>query len=282
MLISLSFIIFLFNATDSLGKSEEGVVNNANKLYNEGKYDEALRGYNVAEEMSPESDVVSFNKGAALYKKYGFKEALKSFSKVLSKHNPGLESKATYNIGNAKYKLGKAVSGEKREDATNLYKEDLDYYKRTIELDQEDQDAKFNYEFVERELKALEEKKEEQEQQQDQDQDKQDKDKQQSQSQKGQDKQEDQKEREEEDSGAGSQEREEDDEEEESQLEDFQEDSEGADQEDQESEGGQKDEPQEGEMSKEEAQMLLDAYGQQEEPETKDKKRAQYDVLKDW
>ncbi|MEE8359859.1 MAG: hypothetical protein V3S04_02905 [Candidatus Omnitrophota bacterium] len=258
LFIVLPTVLIVFAPSDSFGKSEESIVNKANKLYNEGKYDEALKGYNEAEEISPESGVVNFNKGAALYKKYGYEKALGRFSKVLSIHNPGLESKATYNIGNTKYKLGKSLEAEKQGTTTRLYKEALEYYKRTIELNQEDQDAKFNYEFVEKELKALQDKKEErqQNQQQDQQQDQQQKDKQQ-QSQEGQDKRE------------------------ERQKQKEQEEEEASDKE--EKEERSEEEPQEGQMSEQEASMLLDAYGQQEEPETKLKKhKAQYEVLKDW
>ena len=268
LFIVLPIMFIVFAPSDSFGKSEESIVNNANKLYNEGKYGEALRGYSEAEQISPESGVVNFNKGAALYKKYGYEKALGHFSKVLSIHNPDLEPKATYNIGNTKYKLGKSLEAEKEGTTTNLYKEALEYYKRTIELNQEDQDAKFNYEFVEKELEALQDKKDKQ--QQNQQQDEQQKDKQQ-QSQEGQDKREEQqKQKEQEEEGASDKEEKEERSEEEPQEEE---------------QNGQpeQEEPQEGQMSEQEASMLLDAYGQQEEPETKLKKhKAQYEVLKDW
>ncbi|MFH1752898.1 MAG: hypothetical protein ABH875_01825 [Candidatus Omnitrophota bacterium] len=289
--MTLTLAMLLLFASPSFAKSEEGIVNRANKLYNEGKYDEALEGYSEAEVLSPESGPVNFNKGAALYKKYGFDEALGYFSRVLSTHNPELEARTSYNIGNSKYKLATSLGPDKQGTAMRLYKEALDYYKRAIELDGQDQDAKFNYEFVEKELKALEENRQEQKDKQDQDKDQDQEEEQEGQSGKNREEQEQKDDKDEKGQGAEDQEKEQkeerkeeqEEEQEQQQDENSRSGEQGRDEEDDDAGESEEEEQQEGQMSDEEARMLLDAYGQQEEPETKVKKRkAQYEVLKDW
>jgi Ca-activated chloride channel family protein len=266
--LSLFVAVILCAPSISSAKSEAGIVNNANKLYNDGKYDEALEGYSEAESLLPESDAVNFNKGAALYKKYEYEKAVGHFSKALTTNSPGLEAKATYNIGNSKYKLGKTLEYGEQEAAAKLYREALDYYKRTIELNQEDEDAKFNHEFVEKELKALQEKQQQQQQQQQQ-QEKQEQEKQDSQG-----RQQPQQGRQEEDEEGSDREEEHKDRQEPGQKEE---------QDQQEGSRPQPQEPEPDQMSEEEAKMLLDAHKQQEGPEVQmQRDRTHYEVLKDW
>jgi Ca-activated chloride channel family protein len=144
-------------------------VKEGNNLYRQGKYDEALKYYNEAEAEESNSDVVSFNKGAAFYRKGDYQKAMEAFNKALLSDNPGIEEKAAYNIGNSKYRLGELKKNTDLASAVNFYRQALDYYKRAIELNQNNTDAKYNYEFVEKELKILLDKlkqKQEQEQQQ--------------------------------------------------------------------------------------------------------------------
>ncbi|MGB2706337.1 MAG: tetratricopeptide repeat protein [Candidatus Omnitrophota bacterium] len=121
----------------------------ANRLYHEEKYPEAVEKYREAGRLKPDSDIIHFDMAAALYKKEDYKDAIGESQKALSTENEPLEAKATYNIGNSKYRLG-------------LLEESLDYYKRSIELDTEDEDAKFNYEFVKKKLKEQQNQKKQQ------------------------------------------------------------------------------------------------------------------------
>ena len=130
-------------------------VKEANTLYRQGKFDEALKYYNEAKVDMPDSDVVNFNIGAALYQKGDYEKAIKAFNKALLSDNPKIEEKAAYNIGNSKYRLGTLKKNTNLSSAVSLYREALDYYKRAIELNEKDINAKYNHEFVERELKIL-------------------------------------------------------------------------------------------------------------------------------
>lgn len=131
------------------------IVSGANKLYDAGKYDEALRSYNEAIAEDPDSYAINFNIGTAYFKKGEYEKAISAFEKALISSDKYLESKANFNIGNSKYKLGKLKENTDLSNTVKLLREALDYYKRAIELDLKDSDAKLNHELVEKELKVL-------------------------------------------------------------------------------------------------------------------------------
>ncbi|MCM8781938.1 MAG: tetratricopeptide repeat protein [Candidatus Omnitrophica bacterium] len=139
-----------FAATDAKKNVRE-----ANKLYQKGKLDEALQKYNDASVALPDSDIINFNMGAAFYKKEDYQKAIDAFTKALISKDKNLEADALYNLGNCKYKLGKLKENTDLSTTVALLRESLDYYKRAIDLDQKNTDARFNHEFVERELKVL-------------------------------------------------------------------------------------------------------------------------------
>jgi Ca-activated chloride channel family protein len=124
-------------------------------LYHKGKLDEALQKYKESSVSLPDSDIINFNLGVAFYKKEDYQKAIDAFTKVLTSDDKKIEADALYNLGNCKYKLGKLKEDTDLSSAVALLRESLDYYKRAVEIDQKNNDARFNHEFVERELKVL-------------------------------------------------------------------------------------------------------------------------------
>lgn len=136
-------------------------VKKGNLLYNESKFTEALKEYEEALLKIPDSDVVNFNLGAALYKTEDYKAAMQHFEKALVSDEKALEENASYNLGNSEYKHGISLENTNIEEAIGLLKRSLAHYENAILLDDEDEDAKFNREFVKKELERLLKKKEE-------------------------------------------------------------------------------------------------------------------------
>jgi tetratricopeptide (TPR) repeat protein len=248
-------------------------VKEGNKLYKQEKYGEAAEKYNQAKEESPDSDIINFNLGAALYKQGKYKEAIDATTRVLSTEDRGLEAKAIYNLANNKYRLGEETAKSDLNSAVSLYREALDYYKRAIELNEGDNAARYNHELVERELKVLLDQMKNQQQNQDQNEEGQ---QEQQPSQSESDQQKDGEEKDSQQQAGQDDEKKEDT---------------GGMAKDQPSkdEGGGESQPSEAAkdelkgMSPEEARMLLDAYGQEEAlKEGKTKKGYSGGVLKDW
>lgn len=156
LLLSCGFALLLFTFTfHCYAASVWQNVKTANKFYQRGKIDEALEKYNEAAVSMPDSDIINFNMGAALYKKEDYQKAQEAFTRALTSDNKKLEADALYNLGNCKYKLGKLKENTDLSATVAHLRESLDYYKRAVELDQKNEEARFNHEFVERELKVL-------------------------------------------------------------------------------------------------------------------------------
>ena len=138
--------LFIFLVTvPSLSFAAKGnrEAKEGNQLYKEEKFQEALEKYDQAYSLAPNSDIINFNRAAALYKTSQFQEAVESFTNVLVTDDPKLEAKANYNIGNSRYKEGELKEKVDLNEAVNLYTEALNYYKRAIELSEKDVDAKY-------------------------------------------------------------------------------------------------------------------------------------------
>jgi Ca-activated chloride channel family protein len=152
-------------------------VRDANRLYAEGKYEDAAAAYNAGLVDQPDSADLHFNLGDATYKQGKYEDAVSSFQKVETAGDPQRAGRVAYNVGNAAYRQGQAVEQTDPQKALTLYAEALASYRRALGLAPDDEDSKFNHELVTKRIddlkKKLEEQKKEQEQKQDQQQDQQ-------------------------------------------------------------------------------------------------------------
>jgi len=249
-------LIISFAAQPCFASQPKREIKKGNMLYNEAEYDEALEQYEEALVDAPDSDVVNYNVGAALYKTEDYEVSIGHFEKSLVSEDESLEQKANYNIGNAKYKYGIGKEESDLPQAVASLEQSLRHYECAIELDPEDEDAKYNYEFVKEELKRLKKKTEQQETQSQQGEKGESKD-QEDQQQTGQEEREEQ-------AGAGE---------------------EGEGEEERESQQSASRESPE-EISEKEARMILENYSEEDEPKglytQKLPKGRPQEVLKDW
>ena len=118
-----------------------------NRLYEEGRFGEAHEKYLEALLEAPDSPVIRFNDGNALYQGEDYESALESFRAAVESGDPELAAAAWYNLGNTLYRQG-------------ALPESLEAFKQALRADPADADAKHNLERV------LEQMQEQQEQQQ--------------------------------------------------------------------------------------------------------------------
>ena len=143
----------------------------AERSYREEKYDDALEFYDKALEKKPADPDLGYNRAVVLYRKGEFEPSEEAFVYSAVSGGKTLEADATYNTGNAKYRIGETLEvGNNVQGAIHKYKEALDYYKRAIELDPADPDPKYNHEFLSEKIEKLMEEQPKQPQQDQKDQ----------------------------------------------------------------------------------------------------------------
>ena len=153
-LFVLVIAVLLFGPGDGKKKGRQG-----NALYGQEQYEEAMAAYQegvgAVQEDGPgavHSGLLN-NLGAALYRTGDMEQAGIAFSSAATMAlAPEDLVRASYNAGNAAFKA------EQLEQA-------LEHYRRALLNDPSNADAKFNYEFVKRQLEEQQQNQEQQDQQ---------------------------------------------------------------------------------------------------------------------
>ncbi len=131
-----------------------------NNAYRKKDYDQALQKYSEAVLDDPSSQILAYNTGNAEYQKKRYPEAIASFTKALQGKEGEIIQKAHYNMGNAYFRKGEASLTAGREEGISDYREALAHYKKSLEINSGNQNAKRNIEVVQARLKELLDKKE--------------------------------------------------------------------------------------------------------------------------
>ncbi len=134
--------------------------NEGNRLYNQKRYEDALKMYTDAQASRPDASELHYNIGNVLFRKKEYDKAVEEYLRAQAAANPALSEAATFNRGNALMLQGRP------EDAIKAYVQ-------ALRARPGDGDAKRNLELA---LRLLQQKKQQQQQQQnkqDQDQQKQ-------------------------------------------------------------------------------------------------------------
>jgi tetratricopeptide (TPR) repeat protein len=120
-------------------------------------YEQALKYYRDAEIEKPESPELSYNMANVMYQQEKYQDALEKYYKGLSTDEPKNQATTYYNMGNALYRSGK-------------YPEAIQAYQKCLDITPDDEDAKYNIEFVRKKMKEMMDKEKQRQQQQQQNQ----------------------------------------------------------------------------------------------------------------
>ncbi len=135
------------------------------KAYEEGQYDEARVYYEHVLKNRKKDDGAQFGLGVTAYQQKDMETAARALNNAMNSDDKSLASKAMYNLGNM------FRDQQKMEESLALYR-------KAIELDPTDEDAKVNYELLKQVLQQQEQQQQQDKQNQEQDQEKQDQQKQ--------------------------------------------------------------------------------------------------------
>ena len=129
------------------------------KAYEEGHYDEARVYYEHVLKNRKKDDGAQYGLGVTAYQQKDMETAARALNNAMNSDNKSLASKAMYNLGNM------FRDQQKMEESLALYR-------KAIELDPTDEDAKVNYELLKQVLQQQEQQQQQDEQNQEQDQEK--------------------------------------------------------------------------------------------------------------
>ncbi len=128
-LIFISLMFFIIAIT-GLFADDDGLNNYKNK-----KFEEAKSYYEQILTVRENDAAASLGLGASQYQLGDIPNAAKSFEEALNSKDINIQNRAYYNLGNSLY------SQQKMEES-------IAFYRKALELNPNDDDAKFNYELA--------------------------------------------------------------------------------------------------------------------------------------
>lgn len=124
----------LAHAQSAGAKNHEG-----NRLFSQGKFQEAEKAYLEAQADMPGRPELSYNLGNALVKQNKYDQALGALHQAVTKGDKALQANSWYNVGNALYEM-------------KDYKDSAQAYVQDLRLNPVDADAKHNLELALKEM----------------------------------------------------------------------------------------------------------------------------------
>ena len=135
----LLYILFLFAVVGAHAQKmpERRDVRRGNRLYNRGDYTTAVERYARALLYDPGSFEAAYDLGNALYKSEWFDKAEEMMARAATDtlRTDADRAEALYNLGNAQFQQQK-------------YKEALESYRRSLLLNPDDMEAKYNFAYT--------------------------------------------------------------------------------------------------------------------------------------
>jgi len=135
----LAIVLVLTWVAAVSAQSARVLVEEGNRLYEEGRFQEAHEAYLEAMAQDPESPIIPFNDGNALYQGADYQRAMEAYREAIASGDPELAAGAWYNLGNALYRQ-------------QQLEQSIEAYKQALRTNPDDVDAKRDLERALREL----------------------------------------------------------------------------------------------------------------------------------
>ncbi|MEM0968980.1 MAG: hypothetical protein AAF191_03865 [Verrucomicrobiota bacterium] len=132
------------------------LVDQGNRAFAAGNYQQALQAYDEAAVALPESAEIAFNRGAAHYELGGLTEAKEAFQDAsVRAKEPALVSLAKYNLGNLAFREAERQQDSDLKKSIEACERAIASYQESLRLNPEYRQAAENLEMVRLSLKAL-------------------------------------------------------------------------------------------------------------------------------
>src|SRR5215831_18479767 len=163
----LVFLVALYLPVPGQAASPYQAVQQGNALYQSGKYAEAAEQYGSASQMVPDAAEIHFNQGNAAYKQQEYRKAHEHYTQALQIADRTLEGKVKYNLGNVEYQ--QALQNLQQPQAAMPHlRSAMTYYRDSLDVEPQQQDARYNLELSHLLLHKLQQEQQQQNPQQQQ------------------------------------------------------------------------------------------------------------------
>jgi tetratricopeptide (TPR) repeat protein len=163
------FIILVLLPSSVSAESARDLVESGNEAFFLGDFETSLQNYEKAADLDPDSAVVLFNRGDALYKQEKYDEALDVFegaaAKAMENDDQELEALSRYNMGNSAYRRAEILSREDLQQAFEEYRRSSEFFQTAVKRKPGFPEAAQNLELSRLAAKQVEELIQQQEQQ---------------------------------------------------------------------------------------------------------------------
>ena len=142
---------FLFPIT-AFAESARQMVQSGNNAYLAGDYKKSFEEYDKASAAEPDSPVILFNKGNALYKQGAYDEAVKTYEQAaiqsIQKGNQALEAKNRFNMGNSTFRQAEILRSTDLQKSFEVYEQSAENYQAALQISPELFEAGHNLEIA--------------------------------------------------------------------------------------------------------------------------------------
>jgi Ca-activated chloride channel family protein len=146
LLIQGLLLVMFCLPVPSQAASPYQAVQQGNALYQNGKYAEAAEQYGSASQVIPDAAEIHFNQGNAAYKQQDYGKAREHYMQALRSTDRTLEGKVKYNLGNVEYQ--QALHNLQQPQAAMPHlRSAMTYYRDSLDVDPQQQDARYNLEL---------------------------------------------------------------------------------------------------------------------------------------
>ncbi len=140
------FCLLLTLSAPAQAESAAAKNKDGNRLFEQGKFQDAEKAYLEAQASMPGRPELSYNLGNSLIKQQKYDQALQALAQAVGKGDRNLQARGYYNAGNALFDMGR-------------YNESAQSYIQALRLSPADADTKHNLELA---LKKMQEQKQQQ------------------------------------------------------------------------------------------------------------------------
>jgi len=163
----LVFLVALYYPVPGQAASPYLAVQQGNAFYQNGQYTEAAEQYGNAGQMVPDAAEIHFNQGNAAYKQQEYDKAREHYTQALQTTDRTLEGKVKYNLGNVEYQQA-LQNLQQPQAALPHLRSAMTYYRDSLDVDPQQQYARYNLELSHLLLHKLQQEQQQQQAQQQQ------------------------------------------------------------------------------------------------------------------